>query len=629
MAPPTPTTPSSSSSASAAAALGGCSLGAHHHDDDTTSSSTDNNNKKPRVASQHPDESLLERLPPELLHRHVLAALAPRDVAQLLQLCKGMWRLLLPATPLPEPSSCGDWVMDADALLKLLSKTPGLRRLRMQGWSAGSVLVQTIRSTFQGAEVEELKLGYPSDGVIHALVKHLGEGGLPLLQELDLPLYSQLRTPDGDVDIGPLLAAALEARQALGLPPIIRMPVIPELDADSLRRIWACSPPTHISIEGDAQATMLAQQLAASPFVSLRSLKVDAHRIGGVHLASLVQALAQNRAPALEELRIQWWSTEAHGSLLPLGHALQQGVLPRFSSFTMRYSRPSREDFASLVDGLRAPHMRVRKLDFGYIRISQQDVACLAAAMRAGGGLGHLRSLTIDGGRGATWDPVMAALVGPAPCSQTLTALELDRSALTDGSMAAFFGGLGSGCFPSLESLVLRKVGDNDVHELAEALLASAQNKAPSPLKRLKLDGDRVSLGWLLELSPVFAADGLPRLTSLSLFKASEGDEDAADGSTYFDVWTALGGKIKLDLLSLFVDLSYISKKRLLKALANPDFCPCLRKSSVWVIDVIDVKAVQAQLRECRRKTRNALAEAEAVAAIAALDKGGGGGDDE
>lgn len=257
---------------------------------------------------------------------------------------------------------------------------------------------------------------------------------------------------------------------------------------------------------------MLAQQLASSPFAALQSLHIylDDGAVG-VDLSPLVQALAQGCTPALEELTIQRW---ANGSVAPLGHAIQQGVLSRLSSLTLGFCHPSHEDFAALVDGLRAPHMRMRELSLAFNCNSQQDVACLAAAVRAGGGLGHLQRLTLTGFHGGpqetTWDPVMVALASPAPCSQTLTKLELDRSDLTDVGVLSLFGGLGSGCFPSLESLTLWGVDDNDAHALSHALLALAQNDASSGLKCLALGRACVSLGWLEELSSVFAAGALP-----------------------------------------------------------------------------------------------------------------------
>lgn len=115
------------------------------------------------------------------------------------------------------------------------------------------------------------------------------------------------------------------------------------------------------------------------------------------------------------------------------------------------------------------------------------------------------------------------------------------------------------------------------------------------------------------------------RLTRLDLFTDSLTPEAEADGSTFLDAWTTLGGKIRLE--SLFLGLNVVPswKKLVLAALANPDFCPCLRYFDVGGIQWSDMKT---QLRK-RLPRRDALAEAEAEAAIAALNEGVGGEEDE
>lgn len=137
--------------------------------------------------------------------------------------------------------------------------------------------------------------------------------------------------------------------------------------------------------------------------------------------------------------------------------------------------------------------------------------------------------------------------------------------------------------------------------------------------KRPRRAHPRASASWscvskirvLDQLTPVFAAGGLPCLVDLNVYD-SKTPEDFPESRT------ALGGKIKIERLYCYVsDPDEAFTERYLGALANPAFCP-----SLWMVrraGCFDDDSVQAAL-ETRRQRREARAAASLQKRTEALE---------
>lgn len=62
--------------------------------------------------------------------------------------------------------------------------------------------------------------------------------------------------------------------------------------------------------------------------------------------------------------------------------------------------------------------------------------------------------------------------------------------------------------------------------------------------------------------------------------------------------WTALGSKIKLEALSLYMDFPRTLNKSVLNAISNPTFCPFLKEASGLPVTYEELWAGLAQRRQ-------------------------------
>ena len=140
----------------------------------------------------------------------------------------------------------------------------------------------------------------------------------------------------------------------------------------------------------------------------------------------------------------------------------------------------------------------------------------------------------------------------------------------------------------------------NVVQQLADALLELAAKGTPSALEGLKVSAQKVAC-LFDELTSLFKARALPRLTSLDVIafrsEEREPDDDAAFigqwDAAFIGQWTVLGERIGLEKLRLSVrdGLAPSFQSRMHEAIRSPAFCPRLRLVEVSGLNSEDVKA--------------------------------------
>jgi hypothetical protein len=244
---------------------------------------------------QHPPPASLVELP-EALHQTIIFYLPQWDVGTLLQVSKALAQIAAPTivslAPLKTrlPSS-----YRPEALLRLLKKTSKLQSLEMakdngiEEKEKGRALILALCDGFSdgavGSQLRSLRfgsLGFHLTNMIVALMDVLKAGWLPCLEEIQIGGLG-IGTLDnkGDEPVGLFLAEALEARRALGMPPVTSIKGIADTkDIALLRRIWACCPldkVTHLEAYGTEPIEALEEHMQshASAFAALRSLHLD------------------------------------------------------------------------------------------------------------------------------------------------------------------------------------------------------------------------------------------------------------------------------------------------------------------------------------------------------------------
>lgn len=256
-----------------------------------------------------------------------------------------------------------------------------------------------------GAQLRSLCLpGLSQEGGAE-LLGHLKAGRLPCLTELGVVPDGYGERQRGPYPVlttdGAALADALEARGRLGLPPLTRITGIAGLETPVLRRVWACCPTgrvTHLEAQGAGQVWALWQfVLEHADFGALRTLQLMGNRRfrpmeappGG--LGSICGALAQGRAPGLEEMTLDDWDSRM-GRISEIGRVIGDGALPKLASLSLL--RVDRDDFRGLVGGLRqAPQAATRRLRIDrHTSLWEGEAGHLALAVEGGGGLACLEA---------------------------------------------------------------------------------------------------------------------------------------------------------------------------------------------------------------------------------------------
>jgi hypothetical protein len=415
-----------------------------------------------------------------------------------------------------------------------------------------------------------------------------------------------------------------------------------EPDAEALRRIWRQCPSnavTHLEAVGSAQVEALGAHLQRHTFGALRSLSLggmrDRRDRRQVAIAGVLAALAQGRAPALEELTLHNWTPEMEG-VAPLVQAM-----PQLVSLTLSQCDFAPAGFCALVDGLGAL-TGLRHLQLTLVNVDQAGIQHLAGALRTGGGLGRLESLELplyeEKRTRDHLDPIMHALVGGAPCAGVLKSL---ACGLSDAGMGAFIVGLRDGRFPKLELLGMGNLTVDALRDFVDALVAMAGEQAPAFLANVKLQSRQGSTQLTLAVcmehfAAAFEADALLLLTELYMEVYS--DKTTKEGlERVCGLWRAAGDKVKLEVLRTTVHkLGNHAMSVFLDAIADPGFCPYLR-AVPYAGDDKSIIDVAASLAERRRKW-NRLAQApapvppapaQAAAAAGGAGVGAGAADDD
>lgn len=411
----------------------------------------------------------------------------------------------------------------------------------------------------------------------------LKAGRLPLLETLELDAL-------GHSSLGGLdWAGAWEERGRLGLPSVTCIKGLCNLtEAAGLRRVWACCPPdriTHLDARNQVQLMALGEFLLGHPkFVALRSvyLEGESQSTGACEymppdMAGICLALGQGHAPAIEELKVNDWGLGILRALVPI---IGKGKLPRLTS--LKFSCEGYEGIHELFESLRAlPHVRLKRLQIGGYGMDENAGRSLIETLKFGGALSELEELEIPVVQVEFDGLIVGALAAGAPCSRTLRALRLHCAKTDKTHTGAFLAAMGCGAFPSLTTLKLAGewMDSVAVGELGKALLDQAGTGAPSHLRELWLGGVANNpLSWLDELTPAFAADALPFLTHLRL--GGGNDLNDAMPPPFLKGWTALGRKVKLEVLEFFCgSVSMDNEQRIVAAFEDPDFLPFLRRT--------------------------------------------------
>lgn len=598
----------------------------------------------------------------------IVEYLCQDDQGTLLQLGREVGQLFAPTiTKLEVPEAqLPESVYKSEALLRLLKKLPNLRELDLdlqdpnQHEEVGLLLLAALEDGSVGTQLRSLCLGCYSTEAVRGLFALLRAGLLPLLAELELIALGDYDSGDDEegysvehlssisaADLKPLglaFAEALEARRELGLPPLTRLEGIGNFKVSVLRRVWACCPVDRVEFmdaEGGPRLAALDQRLhGQSVFSALKALELGGSESGEedddddeeeedgqeeeedddapLKLAEVIETLAQGQTPLLEEVSIGSWDPDM-GDMTPLAQAIGQGRFPALASLDMEEVELDEGGFQAFVEGLQA-YGGVQQLFLAWVNVlDEEEVAAFANALKdtEKKGFAQLKEIGLIGSY-VSWDPVVEALAkGAAPCAAILTSLTLSEGAVTGAGFQAFLEALGDGAFPALSRLEVD--ADEDVDDQAvmqgvpQALLALAQKSqatataaAPPPppclLKELSLSADTGWAGCIHELGRVFKLDGLPHLTDVDIRMAAEGAKRGSAG--LFEGWKRAGAKIKVEWMSLDVNMSKELQRRFLKSLADPAFCPSLRhvRCGVYVEEEID------QALERRRERRDRAA---------------------
>lgn len=488
---------------------------------------------------------------------------------------------------------------------RFLRQARELRRLRFElasfayGDEGGVGVYRALGMGAVGAQLRSLYVPGLSDAGAAELLVHLKAGRMPCLTELGV-------VPDGWGEqhrVYPVLTAdgaalvdALQARSRDGLPPMTRITGIAGLETPVLRRVWACCPAgrvTHLEAQGAGQVWALGQyMLEHADFWALRTLRIMGNRrvnpedapLGG--LGSICDALAQGRAPGLEEMTLDAWETKL-GRISEIGRVIGDGALPKLASLSLlRYSG---YDFRGLVNGLcKAPQAAMRRLRIHDVALTEGEASHLAKAVEEGKGLSRLEVLEwpYDADRGS-W--VLDALVRGAPCARTLRTLHIDGQFLHANEGRVFLQALGENALPCLQKLTLEGdwLEEGILRDFSEALVRLVERGTPSPMKTLILDPSMDSECQRLDaLTSAFAAGGLPWLTHL------HAPIDWRPGYTedaFLQEWTALGPRIRLEAVRFHL-FDNATRRRLLEEAANPAFLPFLSSLS-GCCNAFDVRA--------------------------------------
>jgi hypothetical protein len=190
--------------------------------------------------------ALFEKLPDEVVVQ-VPAFLPQWDLGAVLQLSKRIRRITLPTIHTLELGEREGYNARARAaFFRLMKLTTDLWRLSFHKDDELDVgmynafreeLVEALGDGSVGGQLHTFSLPW---GEARDLIENLEAGCLPLLQELQVPALKS--------EAGPALAAALEARRALCLPPLTHLETnLTHCDAGILCRIWACCPPDQVT----------------------------------------------------------------------------------------------------------------------------------------------------------------------------------------------------------------------------------------------------------------------------------------------------------------------------------------------------------------------------------------------
>ncbi len=542
---------------------------------------------------------------PEALHQTIISFLPQWDVGTLLQLSKALGPALacgIETLQFDQGDPLGTY--QPEALLRLLHKTTNLQELSVHcynvlGATVGPMLLGALGDGSVGGQLRSLCLRV--EGTAKQLASLLHAGHLPALAQLQVYDNDTLKRENCLA-----IVDALEARRDLGLLPITRLGDIACVEVDLLRRVLACCPLDQtMALTGSLrQLPVLEAHLRASA-VDLTNLRFLSLRCGGGEdesFTGVIGAIAHGRAPRLQEIELMGNFGGEVSSLGPLGQAIGQNHFPALSSLEMWHFLLPPGEFRAFVDGMRG-YGGLRRLTLNLTEVSAGDMEYLISALKSQeGGFGRLEDVSIDC-RHLPLDHLLVALAEGAPCAKTLTKLTLDDASTF--ALEPFLHAFAGNVFPSLRELNLR--GDQAARGVARALLALANKHTPCRLTDLCPDGALDWAAFIQDLTQVFDAGGLDCLVYLGLDIDREGEEGVA---ALFEPWKALGPKIKLEWLYLDAKISDSLQAKLLEYLADPAFCPYLRRfSTSRSSPTIKREDVDAAL-EARRQKREALAAA-------------------
>lgn len=608
------------------------------------------------------------------LRAQIVDFLPQADCGTLLQLSKAVGEAAAPCLhtlELPEVELPPSYRIDA--LGRLLARLPNLRELMVDFHehddaeeeedaghhhqqhrgaaqaAAVPLVIAALREGRVGAKLRRLSLCCPSEEGARELLAILKGGALPCLAELELPDLcvfgdgedEEEEGEDGDGDgeeakelVGEWVADALEARARLSLPPLRRLESMAELECSGLKRVWACMPPEkveYLEASGGGRLTALMEHWQAHArrgqsggFPALKEVSLslyaeeqvdfddDDDEVLTARLEALWDALAAAGTPALEEISLGLWGPD-RCPLAPLGRAIGRGAFPALKSLSMEECDVEPEDLRAVLQGVKA-YGRLEKLCLSYVEADEEEAGVLATMFKAAdGGLTRLKELELS--EGEYCGPAMAALRAGAPCARTL--VELTLNGAEQEAFVNLAAALAAGALPSLTALTVG--ADEGVEsgvvmmDVPKALLALARAGTPARLEDLSLTATSGWAGAIHELGPVFKADGLPRLASLSVLAEGKGGK-----AGLFDPWADPAARVHLEDLSLGVPMSAALRRRFLERLADPTFCPRLRYATVG--DALDEDVDRALEARRNRRDRNAVAAAAAAAAAAVQD---------
>jgi hypothetical protein len=226
---------------------------------------------------------------PEALLEAVISYLRRWDVGTLLQVSKALVQTAAPTILALSPLKTRlPSVYCPEALMRLLKKTSKLQSLEVAtGFGIEEekvrvlvlVLCDGLREGAVGSQLRSLRFGnlgsHLTDTVV-ALMDVLKAGRLPCLEEIQIGgLGIGILDKGGDEPVGLVLAEALEARRALGMPPLTCIKGIANTpDIALLRRIWACCPldkVTHLEADGTEQIEALEEHMQSHAILAART----------------------------------------------------------------------------------------------------------------------------------------------------------------------------------------------------------------------------------------------------------------------------------------------------------------------------------------------------------------------